>query len=109
MLTVFFLADKTCSSDGVGYVFCAFFCFRIDLNGFADLLVTLGLINAVNLDGGGSATAVVNGSVVNYPSDTRSGEKPAVCPVNSNALISIHLYIAQDTFFNIFRIFVFER
>ena len=28
-----------------------------------------GVINAINLDGGGSESAVVNGSVVNYPSD----------------------------------------
>ena len=27
-------------------------------------------MNAINLDGGGSATFVVNGTVVNYPSDT---------------------------------------
>jgi len=35
----------------------------------ADLLLKLGLVNAINLDGGGSATMVVNGTVVNYPSD----------------------------------------
>lgn len=62
----------------------------MSLNAFADLLVTLGLVNAVNLDGGGSATAVLNGSVINYPSDTRCGEKPAVCLVNASALLSIH-------------------
>lgn len=35
----------------------------------ADLLVDLGVQNAINLDGGGSATAVQNGTVVNFPSD----------------------------------------
>ena len=43
----------------------------LDLNEFADFLVSLGIINAINLDGGGSATAVLNGSVINYPSDTK--------------------------------------
>lgn len=42
---------------------------RIDLYNFADLLLKLGLVNAINLDGGGSATMVVNNTVINYPSD----------------------------------------
>ncbi len=35
----------------------------------------LGMRNAVNLDGGGSTTMVVNGQVVNHPSDA-TGERP---------------------------------
>lgn len=42
---------------------------RIDLYSFASLLLKLGLVNAINLDGGGSATMVVNNILVNYPSD----------------------------------------
>jgi N-acetylglucosamine-1-phosphodiester alpha-N-acetylglucosaminidase len=41
----------------------------IDLNGFAHQLIKLGMVNGINLDGGGSESAVVNGSNVNYPSD----------------------------------------
>lgn len=41
----------------------------IDLYSFASLLLKLGLVNAINLDGGGSATMVVNNTLVNYPSD----------------------------------------
>ncbi|XP_048576830.1 N-acetylglucosamine-1-phosphodiester alpha-N-acetylglucosaminidase [Nematostella vectensis] len=41
----------------------------MDLYSFAELLIKYGLVNAINLDGGGSTTMVVNGSVVNYPSD----------------------------------------
>jgi len=43
----------------------------ITLYEFTELLLSFGIINAINLDGGGSATLVVNGTVVNYPSDTR--------------------------------------
>jgi len=43
----------------------------VTLYEFTELLLKFGLINAINLDGGGSATMVVNGTVVNYPSDTR--------------------------------------
>ena len=42
---------------------------RVDLHTFADFLVRRGLVNAINLDGGGSATTVLNGTLVNYPSD----------------------------------------
>ena len=38
----------------------------IDLYEFADLLVELGIINAINLDGGGSATMTQNHSLVRY-------------------------------------------
>eukprot|EP00033_Pygsuia_biforma_P002378 GCRY01002632.1.p1 GENE.GCRY01002632.1~~GCRY01002632.1.p1 ORF type:complete len:556 (+),score=63.38 GCRY01002632.1:193-1860(+) len=48
----------------------------IDLTSFATLLIDHGFVNAINLDGGGSATAVVNGTVVNYVSD-HCGSDPA--------------------------------
>jgi N-acetylglucosamine-1-phosphodiester alpha-N-acetylglucosaminidase len=43
--------------------------FRMNLYDFGKLLQSYGLVNAINLDGGGSATFVENGTVVNYPSD----------------------------------------
>ncbi|CAL1544365.1 unnamed protein product [Lymnaea stagnalis] len=43
--------------------------YGVNLHEFAALLLDLGLVNAINLDGGGSATTVVNGTLVNYPSD----------------------------------------
>jgi len=43
----------------------------VTLYEFTELLLSFGLINAINLDGGGSSALVVNGTVVNYPSDTR--------------------------------------
>jgi hypothetical protein len=51
------------------------------LDDLARLLVDLGAREAINLDGGGSSTMVVSGTVVNTPSDA-SGERPV-----SDALI----------------------
>eukprot|EP00038_Savillea_parva_P011911 m.201056 g.201056 ORF g.201056 m.201056 type:complete len:704 (-) comp21293_c0_seq1:63-2174(-) len=41
----------------------------IDLYTFADVLIANGIVNAINLDGGGSATTATNGTVVSEPSD----------------------------------------
>jgi hypothetical protein len=41
----------------------------------ADLLLEFGAAEAINLDGGGSTTMVVNGKLVNKPSD-QTGERP---------------------------------
>jgi hypothetical protein len=41
----------------------------------ADLLLEFGALEAINLDGGGSTTMVVNGKLVNKPSD-QTGERP---------------------------------
>lgn len=54
----------------------------IDLYNFADLLLKLGFVNAINLDGGGSATMVINNTVVNYPSDN-CGEFSCPRPVST--------------------------
>jgi len=40
-----------------------------------DLLIDLGAVEAINMDGGGSTTMVVDGKVVNSPSDL-TGERP---------------------------------
>ena len=41
----------------------------------ADVARSLGLVDAINLDGGGSTTMVVDGSVISHPSDA-TGERP---------------------------------
>jgi N-acetylglucosamine-1-phosphodiester alpha-N-acetylglucosaminidase len=41
----------------------------MNLHDFARLLVKLGLVNAINMDGGGSATMVENGTLISYPTD----------------------------------------
>ena len=42
---------------------------RATLKEAAGIMKDLGAINAVNLDGGGSATVVVNNTLISYPSD----------------------------------------
>jgi exopolysaccharide biosynthesis protein len=41
----------------------------------ADAMIHLGAYDAMNFDGGGSTTMVIDGKVVNHPSD-QSGERP---------------------------------
>lgn len=55
----------------------------MSLSEFADEMIRLGCYHALNLDGGGSTTMVVNGRVVNSPSDPE-GERPV-----ANALVVI--------------------
>ena len=51
----------------------------------ADFLLSLGVWNAINLDGGGSTTMVVRGKIVNSPSD-KTGERPVA---NSLQVITV--------------------
>ncbi|XP_071957605.1 N-acetylglucosamine-1-phosphodiester alpha-N-acetylglucosaminidase-like [Antedon mediterranea] len=44
--------------------------FGVNLRMMAEFLKELGVVDAINLDGGGSATYVINGTVVDYPTDT---------------------------------------
>ena len=43
---------------------------RVDLQEFASVLKGLGFINAINMDGGGSTTSILNGTLISYPSDS---------------------------------------
>ena len=43
--------------------------YRVNLYDFADILISKGVVNAINLDGGGSATFLVDGVLANHPSD----------------------------------------
>lgn len=47
----------------------------LSLEELVDLLLDLGLVEAINLDGGGSTTMIINGRTVNNPSD-RTGARP---------------------------------
>lgn len=51
----------------------------LDLYDMADLLIEFGVVNAINLDGGGSATYTYNNVVVNLPSDTCNSDERFNC------------------------------
>jgi phosphodiester glycosidase len=47
----------------------------MSLDELARLMIELGAVEAINLDGGGSSTMTIDGKVVNHPSDV-TGERP---------------------------------
>jgi exopolysaccharide biosynthesis protein len=57
----------------------------------ADFLLSIGVWHATNLDGGGSTTMVVQGKIVNSPSD-KKGERPV-----ANSLQIVKLGPASST------------
>lgn len=63
--TLFFFAVDGRRESGVG----------MSLVEFADLMISNGVYQGLNLDGGGSTTLVIDGKVVNTPSDA-TGERP---------------------------------
>ncbi|ELU02036.1 hypothetical protein CAPTEDRAFT_91764 [Capitella teleta] len=63
----------------------------VNLNEFADYLISVGVVNAINLDGGGSVTAVVNGSLINYPGDDCVINNTTYkCERNVSTILCIH-------------------
>ncbi|XP_064610532.1 N-acetylglucosamine-1-phosphodiester alpha-N-acetylglucosaminidase-like [Liolophura sinensis] len=55
-----------------------------------DFLLTLGVVNAINLDGGGSATFVVNGTLANYPTDICKHDKEYRCARKVSTIVCVH-------------------
>ncbi|XP_017279171.1 N-acetylglucosamine-1-phosphodiester alpha-N-acetylglucosaminidase isoform X2 [Kryptolebias marmoratus] len=55
----------------------------------AEFLKNNGVINAINLDGGGSSTYVVNGSLASYPSDSCSDSRWR-CSRNISTVLCVH-------------------
>jgi hypothetical protein len=58
----------------------------------ANFLLSIGIKNALNLDGGGSTTMVVQGQIVNSPSDS-SGERPVANTlqvINNEPIDTLH-------------------
>uniref|UniRef100_A0A1X7SUB8 Phosphodiester glycosidase domain-containing protein n=1 Tax=Amphimedon queenslandica TaxID=400682 RepID=A0A1X7SUB8_AMPQE len=55
--------------DTLTHAILSLFIGLVNLFKFADILIKRGVINAINLDGGGSNTLLVEGTLVNYPGD----------------------------------------
>nr|XP_061790108.1 N-acetylglucosamine-1-phosphodiester alpha-N-acetylglucosaminidase-like [Nerophis lumbriciformis] len=56
----------------------------------ADLMKEKGVINAINLDGGGSSTFVSNGSLASYPSDDCKADKSWRCARRVSTILCVH-------------------
>ncbi|NWI89139.1 NAGPA acetylglucosaminidase, partial [Pitta sordida] len=56
----------------------------------AEFLRQQGVINAINLDGGGSATLVLNGTLANYPSEHCPFDSMWRCPRSVSTVVCVH-------------------
>ncbi|XP_077172614.1 N-acetylglucosamine-1-phosphodiester alpha-N-acetylglucosaminidase isoform X2 [Paroedura picta] len=56
----------------------------------ADFLKQHGVLNAINLDGGGSATLVLNGTLASYPSDHCQPDPMWRCPRQISTVVCVH-------------------
>lgn len=54
------------------------------------MLKTYGIINAINLDGGGSSTYVVNGALASYPSDPCKSDNRWRCARPISTILCVH-------------------
>nr|XP_021385373.1 N-acetylglucosamine-1-phosphodiester alpha-N-acetylglucosaminidase [Lonchura striata domestica] len=62
----------------------------VNLWEMAEFLKQQGVINAINLDGGGSATLVLNGTLANYPSEHCSFDGMWRCPRSVSTVVCVH-------------------
>ncbi|XP_071427116.1 N-acetylglucosamine-1-phosphodiester alpha-N-acetylglucosaminidase [Pithys albifrons albifrons] len=62
----------------------------VNLWEMAEFLKQQGVINAINLDGGGSATLVLNGTLANYPSEHCSFDSMWRCPRPVSTVVCVH-------------------
>ncbi|XP_037669947.1 N-acetylglucosamine-1-phosphodiester alpha-N-acetylglucosaminidase [Choloepus didactylus] len=61
----------------------------INLWEMAEFLLKQGVVNAINLDGGGSATFVLNGTLASYPSD-HCQDNMWRCPRHVSTVVCLH-------------------
>ncbi|XP_006895303.1 PREDICTED: LOW QUALITY PROTEIN: N-acetylglucosamine-1-phosphodiester alpha-N-acetylglucosaminidase [Elephantulus edwardii] len=61
----------------------------ISLWEMAEFLLQQGVVNAINLDGGGSATFVLNGTLANFPSD-HCEDNMWRCPRRVSTVVCVH-------------------
>ncbi|XP_030831772.1 N-acetylglucosamine-1-phosphodiester alpha-N-acetylglucosaminidase-like [Strongylocentrotus purpuratus] len=61
----------------------------VSMSSFASWLLSHGVKNAINLDGGGSATYVINGTIANNPSD-HCRDSAFRCPRQVSTIVCVH-------------------
>ncbi|KAM5227452.1 N-acetylglucosamine-1-phosphodiester alpha-N-acetylglucosaminidase [Ctenodactylus gundi] len=66
----------------------------INLWEMAEFLLGQGVVNAINLDGGGSATFVLNGTLASYPSD-HCQDNMWRCPRRVSTVVCVHEPLCQ--------------
>ena len=69
----------------------------LPLKEFADVFKALGAVDAINLDGGGSSAAVLNGRLISSPSDTDAQGNRIERPVGDALVITPGREISQRT------------
>ncbi|XP_045141984.1 N-acetylglucosamine-1-phosphodiester alpha-N-acetylglucosaminidase [Echinops telfairi] len=62
----------------------------INLWEMAEFLLQQGVVNAINLDGGGSATFILNGTLASYPSDHCQDNNMWRCPRRVSTVVCVH-------------------
>nr|XP_020664230.1 N-acetylglucosamine-1-phosphodiester alpha-N-acetylglucosaminidase [Pogona vitticeps] len=62
----------------------------VNLWEMAEFLKKQDVVNAINLDGGGSATLVLNGTLVSYPSDHCAFNAMWRCPRSVSTILCVH-------------------
>ncbi|XP_064009233.1 N-acetylglucosamine-1-phosphodiester alpha-N-acetylglucosaminidase isoform X2 [Pogoniulus pusillus] len=62
----------------------------VNLWEMADFLRQQGIVNAINLDGGGSATLVLNGTLASYPSEHCPSDSMWRCPRRISTVLCVH-------------------
>ncbi|NWV76161.1 NAGPA acetylglucosaminidase, partial [Dasyornis broadbenti] len=62
----------------------------VNLWDMAEFLKQQGVINAINLDGGGSATLVLNGTLASYPSEHCPFDSMWRCPRSISTVVCVH-------------------
>ncbi|NWS78416.1 NAGPA acetylglucosaminidase, partial [Crotophaga sulcirostris] len=62
----------------------------VNLWEMAEFLKEQGIVNAINLDGGGSATLVLNGTLASYPSEHCSFDNMWRCPRSISTVLCVH-------------------
>ncbi|XP_062999135.1 N-acetylglucosamine-1-phosphodiester alpha-N-acetylglucosaminidase [Elgaria multicarinata webbii] len=61
----------------------------------AEFLKEQGVVNAINMDGGGSATLVLNGTLASYPSDHCAFDSRWRCPRRISTVLCVHEPVCQ--------------